>query len=147
MLTQPTRFLVDTGIFIREMRGEPRARDLLEHLERTGLIEGSAVTLFELVRGCQGDTDRRAVEAIFAHVTLVEVDYSSAWTAGELMREHSGVLSSERAVADALIAGTAIVRGAVLVTLNTRQFARLNVPGLDLILVPQDAPDWVAAVR
>jgi predicted nucleic acid-binding protein len=56
------------------------------------------------------------------------------------------VLSGDRAAADAIIAATAAETSARLITLNTRQFARVHHPGLDILLVDQNSPDWVAAV-
>jgi len=62
------------------------------------------------------------------------------------MRSFRGVLGGDFAVPDALIAGTALVNGATLVSLNRRQFAALADAGLDLILIPQEAADWTSAL-
>ena len=62
------------------------------------------------------------------------------------MRAYPGVFSSDRAAIDALIAGTAIVAEAALVTLNTRQFAREPIDGLETLVLDQEAPDWTASV-
>lgn len=77
---------------------------------------------------------------------MSDLAYDSALVAADLMRTQSGVFSGEKSIPDALIAATAVVDGAALVTLNTRQFSRVQAPGLELLLVDQDSPDWVAAV-
>jgi predicted nucleic acid-binding protein len=45
-----------------------------------------------------------------------------------------------------LIAGTAYAHRATLVTLNTRQFSGLRIPGLNLLLIDQQATDWVPVI-
>jgi predicted nucleic acid-binding protein len=62
------------------------------------------------------------------------------------MRDWSGIFSSERAVPDAVIAATAMTVPATLVTLNTRQFSQLRIPGLQLMLIDQQAADWTAGL-
>jgi predicted nucleic acid-binding protein len=72
----------------------------------------------------------------------VPVDYDVAVVAGRLMRDWSGIFSSGKALPDAILAATAMEVPATLVTLNTRQFSRLRAPGLDLMLIDQQASDW-----
>lgn len=121
---------------------------MLDHLEALASpLTASAVSVFEVLRGCRRSVETLAAEALFARIQCIGVDYASAAEAALLIREHPGVLSSERAVADAMIAGTAVASGLTLVTLNTRQFSRLQVAGLDVLAIDQTAPDWVSTVR
>ena len=141
-----TRFLVDSGIIIRLLRGDRRAGLLLDRLRDSGLLSTSAIAAFEVFRGCRNDREHQAAERVFAQLMMSDLAYDSALVAADLMRTQSGVFSGEKSIPDALIAATAIVDDAALVTLNTRQFSRVRAPGLELLLVDQDSPDWIAAV-
>jgi predicted nucleic acid-binding protein len=84
---------------------------------------------------------------MFNLATPLEVTVAAARVAAKIARTNPGILLGDRAAMDAIIAGTALASGLTLVTLNTRQFARLKVPGLRLILIDQQARDWAAQVR
>ncbi len=45
-----------------------------------------------------------------------------------------------------MIAGTAMVAGATLVTFNTRQFAQVSVHDLATLIIDQESADWVTQV-
>jgi predicted nucleic acid-binding protein len=62
------------------------------------------------------------------------------------MRGHPGILHGSQSIPDAMIAGTAMAYRARFVTLNTRQFSAVQHPDLDLVLLDQNAGDWVAVV-
>ena len=144
----PTRtsYLIDTGIIIRQLRGDTRAGELLNALSASGDISTAAVTAFEIYRGCRSQGDERAASALFDLIPVIELTHEIARAGGAIMRAYPGVFSSDRAAIDALIAGTAIVAEAALVTLNAKQFARTHVAGLDVLVLNQDSPDWTSAV-
>jgi predicted nucleic acid-binding protein len=77
---------------------------------------------------------------------IIDVTYDLALEAGRIARDWAGVLGSDKATPDAIIAASAVATSATLVTLNTRQFSRLNVPGLRLLLIDQQARDWAPQV-
>jgi predicted nucleic acid-binding protein len=137
---------VDSGILIRLLRGDRQAGLLLNHLRDVGEIATSAVSVFEVFRGCRNEPEHQAAESVFEALPVRGLTYSSATVAASLMGVHAGVLSGEKSIPDALIAATAIIDGSALVTLNTRQFFRIQHPDLELLLIDQGAPDWVAAV-
>ena len=130
------RALVDTDILSDLLRGrypqvEKRAAAYLEQHERSTL---SAVTVFEIVRGRhQVGQAQRATEflAWARNRNVVAFDDRCAPVAGEiagaLMRGGQTV-----AVADVLIAATAIVHGFTLVTANVAHFERMHQFGLVL---------------
>jgi predicted nucleic acid-binding protein len=62
------------------------------------------------------------------------------------MHRWRSVFSTDKAVPDAIICASAIATSATLVTLNTRQFSKLNVPGLRVLLIDQQSRDWAAQV-
>lgn len=141
-----TRFLVDSGIVIRLLRGDARAGLLLDRLRDSGLLSTSAIAAFEVFRGCRSDREHQGASRVFAQMMMSDLSYESALEAANLMKSHSEVFSGERSIPDTLIAATAIVESATLVTLNTRQFSRVQAPGLELLLIDQNSSDWVAAV-
>jgi predicted nucleic acid-binding protein len=139
-------YLIDSGIVMRQLRGDRRAADLLRRLRRAGAISTSALVFFEVLRGCRTPAEEAAARNLFEFIPVVDVTNLVAEAAALIAREYRGVLSGDRATPDSLIAGSALSRGATLVTLNTRQFARLIVPGLDILLVNQQSDDWTTSI-
>ncbi len=144
----PTRtsYLIDTGIIIRQLRGDSRAGEVLNALSASGEIATAAVTAFEIYRGCRSQSDEIAASALFDLIPVIELTHDVARAGGAIMRAYPGVFSGDRAAIDALIAGTAIVAEAALVTLNATQFARTRIAGLDALVLSQASPDWTASV-
>lgn len=99
-----------------------------------------------MLRGTRTAAEEKAASELFNLLTPLEADLAVARVAANIARTNRGVLLGDRASLDALIAGTALAHGPTLVTLNTRQFARLNIPGLRLLLIDQQARDWAAQV-
>lgn len=115
-------------------------------LRRSGKLSASTLVVFEVLRGTRNSSEERTGRDFFTLVTVIDVDIDSAQKAAHIARTNRGVMLGDRAALDAVIAGTALANGLTLVTLNTRQFARLNVPGLRLLLIDQQARDWAAQV-
>jgi predicted nucleic acid-binding protein len=111
-----------------------------------GQVFTSAIVVFEVFHGCRSEREERAASALFELLPVTELDAAIATLGARIARSQPGIFSNERAASDALIAATAVARLATLITLNTRQFARLRVPGLKILAVDQTAPDWVAAL-
>jgi predicted nucleic acid-binding protein len=89
----------------------------------------SVVTIAELYAGIRNDQERDRIEGLPALLDVRDVDLETARLAGSYhlqYRRSHGV-----GMPDALIAATARVHGARLVTRNTRHF-----PMLDDLLVP-----------
>lgn len=141
-----TSYLLDSGVLIRELRHDERARRLLNHLDHSGGLIASAVTVFEIFRGCRNRFEEDEAHLVFERITPVPQTYACAIAAARLMRGHASVLHGSASVPDAMIAGTAMSYGARFVTLNRRQFSAVQHPDLDLVLLDQDAADWIAAV-
>jgi len=140
-----TVFLIDSGILIRHLRRDSRASLLLDHLSERGDVTASAISVFEVYRGSRTDMETAAARDLFTEVASKDIDAGIAEIGSEIARAHPGIFSTDRATADALIAGTAYTQHAILVTLNTRRFSRLRIPGLDLLLINQQAADWIPA--
>ena len=140
------RYLLDTGILVRHLRGDRRASRLLTHFYAVAELQTSAISLVEVYRGCRTEAQELAATDVFQFALPLDVTVHIARLAGAIIQSNRGVLGGDRAAADAIITATAVATSARLITLNTRQFSRIRYSGLDLLLIDQDSPDWVAAV-
>ncbi len=119
--------IVDTDIIVDMLRGLRASRDYIRRFE-LGELKGilSAVVIAELYAGrrTRDPIIARRIEDVIALFTVVPVSPNIARKAGELMRDYGLNLP------DALIAATALVYDAILVTRNIRDFQR--IPNLRL---------------
>jgi predicted nucleic acid-binding protein len=116
--------LLDTTIAIDHLRGDQAAVDLLRgFVENDETLAASEVVRFELVAGVRDD-ELAALEQFFSAVSWVPVGEEVARAAGELARKfrraNSGIDD-----ADYLIAATALLLEADLLTTNVRHFPML----------------------
>jgi len=118
--------VVDTSVLVDFLRGLPAARDLLVGERRRGALHASEVTRLELLAGMRHG-EERPTRSLLSSLVWHAVDERVAERAGELGRAW---LPSHRAIdsADLAIAGTAMLLGAQLLTLNVRHFPMF--PGL-----------------
>jgi predicted nucleic acid-binding protein len=117
--------LIDTTVAVDYLRGVPAAVDLLSGLIASGDdVLASELVRFELLAGARR-TELEALETFFSALLWAPVDAEIAWAAGLLARRfrasHSGIDD-----ADYLIAATATVLGAELLTTNVRHFPMLE---------------------
>ncbi|NUR77969.1 MAG: type II toxin-antitoxin system VapC family toxin [Thermoleophilia bacterium] len=119
--------LLDTTVAIDHLRGDQAAVDLLRDLvESDETLAASEVVRFELVAGVRDD-ELPTLEQFFSAVSWVAVGEDVARAAGELARKHRRAHSGIDDV-DYLIAATALLLEADLLTTNVRHFPML--PGL-----------------
>lgn len=113
--------LLDTTIAVDHLLGEDRATHLLNQMvEDDEPLLASELTRFELLAGVlQGEVE--ATETFFGAMSWVPVDEQISRMAGALAarfrQSHSGIDT-----VDYVIAATALVIGADLVTTNVRHF-------------------------
>ena len=117
--------LLDTSVAIDHLRGLPEAAELLSGLiEADELLLASEVVRFELLTGVRKD-EVKALEQFFTALSWVPVGEEIARAAGELARRHrrshSGIDD-----ADYLIAATALLLEADLLTTNVRHFPMIR---------------------
>ena len=113
--------LIDTTIAVDHLRGASPAVDLLTALIDNGDdLLASELVRFELLAGIR-DKELVAVEEFCSALRWVEVTEDVARVAGQLARRHRKSHSGIGAV-DYLIAATAIVIDADLLTTNVRHF-------------------------
>jgi hypothetical protein len=117
--------LVDTTIAVDHLRGTPAATELLVGLtsHRETLV-ASEITRFELLAGVRR-AELESLEAFFSSLAWAPIDEEISRTAGtlaqRLRRSHSGIDD-----ADYLIAATAMVLEADLLTTNVRHFPMIE---------------------
>ncbi len=117
--------LLDTTVAIDHLRGVKAAAELLRRLiAEDEAVAASEVVRFELVAGVR-DHEVEALEQFFSALSWVPVDETVARTAGVLARKHRrahGGIDD----ADYVIAATAVVLDADLLTTNVRHFPMLD---------------------
>ena len=124
--------LLDTNICIYIINAKPPEVLARFHQFRLGEIGLSSVTAAELAYGVAksgSERNRRALEMFLAPLEMLPFEESAVWAYGELRAELERRGESIGSL-DTMIAAHALSLRAVLVTNNTREFARVN--GLQL---------------
>jgi predicted nucleic acid-binding protein len=109
--------VLDTTVLIDVLRGDEAAVAWLSGREEVPVC--SEVTRAEVLRGARS-AERAATERLLNALRWIPVDERVSRRAGELGRQHRR--SHVIAVADLLIAATAMELDATLATANTRHF-------------------------
>lgn len=119
--------LIDTDVLIDYLRDRAEAVSYLESVTDQMLV--SAVTVAELYAGVREGKERAALDSFIKAFEVVPVDWEIAIKGGLYRRDYGK--SHGTGLADAIMAATAEVRQAELVTLNKKHFPMLvtvNVP-------------------
>jgi predicted nucleic acid-binding protein len=117
------RLLLDTDILVDYFRGRIEALAFLRARSEPILI--SAITVAELYAGVREGEERRGVEQFLDLLEIIPVDAEIARKGGLYCRDYGP--SHGVGLADALIAATAALHQAKLVTLNARHFPMVEV--------------------
>ena len=116
--------LIDTSVAIDHLRGhEPAVRLLRGALATDETLAASEVVRFELLAGVRPN-ELEQLEEFFSALAWIPVDEAVTRVAGALARRHRAAHSGIDD-ADYLIAGTAVLLEADLLTTNTRHFPML----------------------
>jgi predicted nucleic acid-binding protein len=117
--------VLDTSVAVDHLRGLRPAVELLRRLvEEEEPLFASEVVRFELLAGVRED-EAEALEEFFSVLSWVPVEEVITRTAGKLARKSRRAFSGIDD-ADYLIAATAIVLDADLLTTNVRHFPMLS---------------------
>jgi predicted nucleic acid-binding protein len=120
-------WLLDTCVIVDYLRDRPEAVEFIRRASTRPAV--SAITAAELFAGARTAAEQRRIDGLLHQLSVCDVDLEVARLGGAYRRRYGpshGVL-----IPDALIAATAEVHGARLVTRNARHF-----PMLDDLLVP-----------
>lgn len=131
--------LLDTNICIYIINARPPAVLARFQKYRLGDIGLCSVVAAELAFGVSKSgsvRNRQALEMFLAPLTILPFDASAAWAYGDLRADLEG-RGIPIGSLDTMIAAHALSQQAILVTNNTREFAK--VPGLQL-------DNWIPAV-
>ena len=116
--------LLDTTVAVDYLRGRQQARDLLGDLTDTpGRILASELVRFEIVAGAR-ESEVSAIERFLAALQWVPVNRRVARVGGELARRYRPSYGGIEDV-DYLIAATALILDADLLTTNVKHFPML----------------------
>ena len=116
------RLLIDTDVLIDYLRENALAVDFLENFTQLLLI--SSVTVAELYAGVREGKERAALDNFIAVFEVVPIDEKIAKLGGLYRRDYGK--SHGVGLPDALIAATANIKQAKLVTLNKKHFPMLT---------------------
>jgi len=126
-MARQARYILDTGIVIRHLRGMAAAVNLLRAIGRQERLAISSVTRLEIHAG-MFEGERYKTHKLLSRFITVEMDADIADRAGDHIREARlrGVALS---VPDAIIAATAMLHRLTLVTMSPKDF---SISGLRL---------------
>ncbi|WP_187334809.1 type II toxin-antitoxin system VapC family toxin [Novosphingopyxis iocasae] len=117
-------YSLDTNILIDALRGIEQARNEIRRAsEANGRAWISRMVWIEVLSKGEGEQLRRA-EILLSGFGMDEIDAEIAARAAGLRRERGRLASP-----DAIILATAMLRGRVLITRNTKDFPA-NMPGI-----------------
>jgi predicted nucleic acid-binding protein len=116
-------FTFDSNILIDTLRGIPKGRTELERAVQRGRVWVSRIVWIEVMSKGEGEGLRRT-EMLLSGFGIDEVDAEIGERAAALRRERPRLKSP-----DAVILATAMLRGRVLVTRNTKDFPA-EMPGI-----------------
>jgi hypothetical protein len=117
--------LVDTDVAIDHFHGNRAARNFFEQALASGEpLFISVVTLTELLAGMRPN-EEKLTEKLLSLFTLVEADDAIGRKAGEYLRKYSRTRHLD--LGNALVAATAFVTGAQLVTRNLKHYPMTDI--------------------
>jgi tRNA(fMet)-specific endonuclease VapC len=124
--------LLDTNVLIHYLKGNPLIVERIQSSAKRELAI-ACVAVYELEYGtlkAKGAWRRNRLEAVLADLEHVPFDSAAAIAAARI-RVELETRGTSIGPLDLLIAGTALSRGATLVTNNIQEFSR--VPGLHVV--------------
>lgn len=124
--------IVDTDILIDAGRGAKEAVICLQDIEGKSSLATSVVTQMELFVGCRDKTELHEVEKFLRRFQLIKLTEQVSDAAIDILRQYR--LSHGLLIADALIAATALVFDAPLISKNQRDYR--FIAGLNLLAYP-----------
>ncbi|MDT3699555.1 MAG: type II toxin-antitoxin system VapC family toxin [Thermincola sp.] len=133
------RYLVDSNIIIYVTKGHENAFAFMEQLyaDQSKDILCSVVTEAELFSIKLSDQTQEIIEGVLSEAEIIHITSEIARKAGEI-RAKGHELGYKIKLPDALIAATAIVEKAIVVTHNVADFRRIGQLEEIIILDPME---------
>ena len=119
--------LLDTDVLIDYLRNRAEAVNYLENLSQAPIV--SAVTVAELYAGVREGREREILDELIRNSTVIPITEEVAVIGGLYRRDY--FKSHGAGLIDAMIAATAEVEKAIVVTLNRKHF-----PMFSNVIVP-----------
>lgn len=127
-------FLIDSDVLIDHLRGFKPARDFLSALVLDGAtLHFSVISEAEIFSNVRFGEERQ-IQALFDSLDRLVIDGPTARQAGRYRSAFRG--SYQLALPDTLIAATAQVRGATLVTRNVRHYPMADIEVIEPYTFP-----------
>ena len=126
--------LFDSDVLIDVLRKDAVAETLLTSLGSMGPLGISVVSRMETIRGCRNREAQQQAEKLLRRFQVISLDTHISRRADELILRY--YLGYNLAVADALIAATALEYDLPLISKNQRDFKFMNDIGLQLLPYP-----------
>jgi predicted nucleic acid-binding protein len=122
------RYLLDTGLLIRHLRGQKSAVQLLRSLGKANRLCIATVTRLEVQAGAH-PSEQKITSKLLSRFVNLELNTQVADRAGSIIAHHKRE-NMPLLIPDPIIAATALVHNTTLVTFNKKDFE--NVVGLSL---------------
>jgi len=119
--------LFDTDVLIWHLRGNSRAKNLIENTPSKAI---SAITYMEVVQGLRNKEEARRWKSLLSDSDISVIPIEERISSRAMFWMDEFALSHGLEIPDALIAATADVQGLIFMTGNTHDYRFL--PGLNL---------------
>jgi len=116
--------ILESTVLVDLSRQDELARVYVDVERKAGVVKVSIVSNMELIIGCRNKAEVQKTEKFLADYDVLDVTPLIGRKAYELISRFSK--SHGLVIPDALIAATALVENAVLVTLNIRHFSMIE---------------------
>lgn len=124
--------ILDTDVLIDAARGVDDAVNCLQKIEDKSFLAISVVTQLELIIGCRNKKELKFLELFLQRFEIISLSEQISDMAVSLLKTYR--LSHGLLIADALIAATAIVVNAQMISKNQKDYRFIE--HLDLIEYP-----------
>jgi predicted nucleic acid-binding protein len=114
------KFLIDTDVLIDFGRGVEAAANRIESEEVQANLAISAITVMELLAGCQNSQEQRHLKGFLQPFEIIHLSEAISREAIRLIERYR--LSHGLLMPDALIAATALQLNLALISKNQRDF-------------------------
>lgn len=133
------KYLIDTNIIIFTTKGDEKAVSFMEqmYVDQSKDFLCSVIIEAELFSITMSEKAKKFIEDVLSEADIIEVSSDIARKAGEI-RAKGKALGSKIKLPDALIAATAIIENATLVTHNPVDFHKINQFENLMILDPME---------